>query len=284
MPRQEDPSGSDSCETSFRAVVQACVAAIDAALAAFLETEDPSGPHKARVALRRLTTAFDAFQPILRRKATARFRSRAKRIFRALGQVRDSDVHLEQSSRKPGAKARRARNRQLRDQVRSRLRKGRAVAFASELQLAAAEGGDFYRRSAAAQARRAAPVSRLATEVLDVAWDRCQDYGASVRAIPETARHDFRKDMKTLRYLAEFFSDALSGLRDEPFRSDFRDIQDALGVLNDYAVALALDGRKAPKRPPEKVGAALEQADRLWSRLRASPPPWRLPTDDRSPA
>jgi CHAD domain-containing protein len=269
------PPADDSCQGSFAAIALASAQAMDAALAIFLDSDDAAGPHKARVALRRLTTALDAFHPILRRKGSARLRAQAKRIFRLLGRVRDSDVHLDQAGDKAGVRARLARNRQLRDEVRARLRKDRAVAFPNELRRAVQPGGDLYRRSPSAQMRRAAPVLHLAAHLLDSAWDRCLSHGPSVRTISEPARHDLRKDLKTLRYLAEFFSDHLPALQDGRFRADFRTMQDALGMLNDHAVALQIDGRKGEGPLPSRIAAALDQAEKVWSRLSATVPPWR---------
>lgn len=274
----QDPAptpASPSAEDTFRDICLSAAQAMDAALAVFLETEDQAGPHKARVALRRLTTALDAFLPLLRRKQTAKLRARAKRIFRRLGTVRDSDVLLEAKGRKGASAALIAQNRQLRSTTRDRLRKTRAIGFPQELRLAVMPGGPIYRRSPSAQVRRAAPVALLAADLLETAWDRCRAWGPSVRRIPEDRRHDFRKDMKSLRYLAEFFAGQIPGLQEDPFRSDFRAIQDDLGTVNDHAVSLLLDGARRPARPPPPVAEALARADRLWQQLSASTPPWR---------
>jgi CHAD domain-containing protein len=266
-----------SCEAAFRSIVLSCAQALDAALAVFLESDDPAGPHKARVALRRLTTALDAFSPILRRKGSAALRSQAKAFFRDLGKVRDSDVHLMKADFDTGAGPRKdllSRNRRLRDKTRARLRKARTVAFAQILRLAVQQEDGIFRRSPAAQARREAPVSAFAEDAISQAWAVCRGYGTSVKAIPEPGRHDFRKDMKTLRYLAEFFSADLPGLQDTDFLKDFRKMQDALGVLNDFTVALEIEGRKPSDRLPPTVAAALDRAEALWSRLYPAPVPW----------
>lgn len=265
----------ESGEDRFRNIVLSCAEAIDAALAIFLETEDEAGPHKARVALRRLTTALDAFAPILRRKPSLVLRARAKWLFQELGLVRDSDVHLLEYQGKTVTKAMIAKNRLLREKTRRKLRKRRAVDFTQRLRRSVLGSDNIFRRSAKAQRRRASPVSTFAAPVLDAAWLRCQAYGASVKAIPEGKRHEFRKDMKALRYLAEFFADLYPGLGDEPFRSDFRDIQDALGVLNDHAVSLAISGSKPSGPLPDRVSAALDQSEQLWARLASARPPWQ---------
>jgi CHAD domain-containing protein len=270
LPDTEGPA--TTCESSFRGITLACAQAKDAALAVFLETDDSAGPHKARVALRRLTTALDAFAAILRRRGAAEVRARAKQIFRALGRVRDSDVHLAEAATASAALM--ARNRALREKTRRSLRRARMVGFTQDLRARVQEDGPLFRRSAKARALRAAPVADLAAQVLDAAWDNGRGYGPSVRRIPEASRHEFRKDMKTLRYLAEFFADLFPALQDDPVRSDFRDIQDALGIWNDFAVALRIERRKPPPRPPAKVAEALATAEAAWARLCAVRPPW----------
>lgn len=275
MPTPDPITLEESGETRFRSIVLSCAEALDAALAIFLETEDLTGPHKARVALRRLTTALDAFGPILHRKASTVLRARAKWLFRELGLVRDSDVHLLERQDNTGTKAMVAKNRLLREKTRRKLRKRRSVDFTQQLRRSVLGEDTIFRRSARAQRRRACPVSTFAAPVLDAAWRRCQTYGPSVKAIPEGKRHEFRKDMKALRYLAEFFADLYPGLGDEPFLSDFRDIQDALGVLNDYVVSLAISGSKPADRLPDRVSAALDQSEQSWARLASARPPWQ---------
>jgi CHAD domain-containing protein len=264
----------ETCEARFRSVALAAVEAFDAALETFLTSEDPQGPHKARVSLRRLTTALDAFRPILRRKAAELWRARAKKIFAALGRVRDSDVHLADRQARPGDKARRERNRLLRQKTRKAMRKRQVAEFAPGLRTAVADDGAMFRRSARARDLRAAPVAGFAAGALDEAWQRCLGHGRSVRAMTDEERHEFRKDMKTLRYQSEFFADLFPGLGNPPFAEDLRAIQDALGTLNDFAVALEIEGRKSPARPPKRVAEAMEEAERLWDRLSGLPLPW----------
>lgn len=280
MPTPEPGIVRESCEDSFRSIASACAMAIDAALAVFLETDDPAGPHKARVALRRLTSALDAFSSILRRRAASDLRSRAKRMFRDLGKVRDSDVHLH-GDPKPTEDIV-ARNRKLRAGTRARLRKGRLVGFTQALCRLVNSNASLFRRSNKALERRKAPVHDLAADTLSQAWTACARYGRSVRAIPEAKRHEFRKDMKTLRYLAEFFEGQFPALQDDPFRSNLRDMQDALGDWNDYVVALRIEGRKVPKEVPPKIALALATAEERWKALCLAELPWAA-QDTRRP-
>lgn len=265
-----------SCEAALRAIVNQCADALDAELAVFLCSEDPRGPHKARVALRRLTTALDAFAPLLRRKGAARLRREAKALFRALGAVRDADVHTADRADSPGHDDRVRRTLALRAQTRAALREGGAVTYAPRLRSAVAEGSELFRRGESRL--RAAPIAALAGAALGARWEECRRFGADLGALPPEGRHEFRKEMKALRYLAEFFSALFPALGDEPFRSDFRTLQDALGTLNDYEVALALEGRKPPARLPAREARALAEAEAVWRSLRTGPRPWRTAT------
>lgn len=67
MPGQP-PSPEEACEDAFRAIVTGRLGAFGVALDEFNTTDRESGPHKARMGLRRLTTALDAFAPIPGRK------------------------------------------------------------------------------------------------------------------------------------------------------------------------------------------------------------------------
>lgn len=270
-----EPDLTLTCAARFQSIAESCLDGIDKAMAVFLETEDIDGPHKARVALRRLTTCLDAFAPILRRKLSGDMRDEAKALFRNLGKVRDSDVYVQGKADQPGHDKRLRDNLDLRQKTKVQFRKAKVVTFAPRLLAMVQPGGAIYRTSRHARALADGPEDRIAREVLDQAWEACLDFGPSVTAIPGRDRHEFRKDMKRMRYVSEFFADALPGLAEEPFRSDFRTIQDSLGVLNDYEVALKLEKQRVPKRLPEPQAAALSLSEQLWAGLSRAAPPWR---------
>jgi CHAD domain-containing protein len=266
---------TQSCTETFQSIADSCLQAFDRSLTIFLETDEPEGPHKTRVALRRLTTCLDAFGPILRRKVTRDLRDEAKRLFRALGKVRDSDVYLAGRVDAPGHDKRLRENLALRDKTRAQLRKAKAVCFSTRVASYIQPGGAIFRDTRHSADLARAPVDKLVQEVLDQAWEACLDFGPSVTAIARKDRHEFRKDMKRMRYLAEFFTDVVIALGQEPFKRDFRSLQDALGVLNDYEVALKLEKRKPTKQLPDPQASALAEADRLWAGLACTSPPWR---------
>lgn len=261
-------------DAALSALLHEIAAEIDRQLAVFLGSELESGPHKARVALRRLTTALGVFAPILKRKAAARHRDAAKRIFRSLGHVRDADVYLaaRRDSAPPEALA--ALDREtaaLRLRVREELRQEKAVAFAPALLRDLAEGLLLKtgRRGLAARAR---PVGRLAAQALDAAWAAGLAHGRDITRLDEEARHEFRKDMKSLRYTAEFFEPLWPEETWAEFHAALQDLQDALGLLNDLAVARRKSGAKARRSADEDK--ALDEAEALWRRLTKAGPFW----------
>lgn len=272
----EDPPRPDdtACEALLRAYMLDCAATFSSELGRLMASDDPRGPHRARVALRKLTTALDLFAPLMRRKRRARLRGQAKALFRLLGPLRDSDVHTAARQNAPGHKERLRRNTAVRKQVRKELEAADAEAFAARLADVAAPDGALWRRGAEARALRAAPLAQVGAGMLETAWAACRAHGSSVSAMDPVARHEFRKDLKSMRYLAEFLAPWFPGLAQDPFGSDFRDIQDALGVLNDYQVALALEGRKPPPVLPAAQTRALVAAETIWLRLQSAPVPW----------
>ncbi|VDC33092.1 CHAD domain-containing protein [Pseudogemmobacter humi] len=265
-PENEAIAADMSGEAALGLILVRLCDETDRQLAVFLESDDESGPHKARVALRRLTTALDAFAPILRRKPAASARAAAKRIFRALGEVRDADVFLAAKGEAAGKSLTRS-TAALRSRIRKQLRKEKAVAFAPALKRAYA-AGELLRTGPRGLAARAAPVGGLAATALDAAWAAALAHGDDLAALPEEERHEFRKDMKTLRYLVEFFAPLWPAREWEALRGAMQDLQDELGVLNDLANARAR-GRAGAAGDETQ---ALARAALLWSQIAGAAP------------
>jgi CHAD domain-containing protein len=267
-----------SCEDAFRRIALPCLDEIDRQLAVFFGSDAEEGPHKTRVALRRLTTAMDAFAPILRRSLHVLLRREAKVIFRALGEQRDADVYLAGL-----AKARRtpvllAEAETLREKLRADLRAEKAVAFAPRFRTLI-DGGEIFRRGPKSLARRAEPVDQFAREVMDEAWQTCLSHGKDVADMGGTDQHEFRKDLKSLRYLSEFFADLWPAGAYGAFRDRMQELQDALGHLNDLRTARA-KGRKITDEAEAKGRDALDAARTVWSGLRRSPLWWAAATEE----
>lgn len=258
-------------EAAFRLLIGPCCAEVDRQLAQFFESDDPVGAHKARVALRRLTTTLDAFRDILRKKARAAERAKAKAIFRTIGKVREADVYLELRGAAATEKAR-AKARRLRDEVRRKLRKDRIVGYTPAL-LGQVADGSIFRKKPAGLAARGRPVRDAAVAALQDSWAGCAGFSADLSDLSDAHRHDLRKALKGLRYTSEFFAPVWQSPEWPASRAHLRDLQDALGEMNDLALARDRDGMTDPRAEAD----ALMRAQAAWTILRSARHWWQDP-------
>lgn len=229
-----------------------------------MTSDDPEGPHKARVALRRLRVALTAFKPIVAKPLYAKLQTALRATFRTLGTLRDADVlalAMNQPDLIAAATATRA-------QVRADLTSARA----------SRQGGQITRAFAAKSWRRQgtkslrnAPAAILAASALDQTWHTCLNFGPDLTILPAETRHELRKSLKTLRYLGDHFTALWPGPAQDALVSRLKALQEDLGTLNDHAVARAL-GFAAPDDAP-----FLTAAQTHWSALRDAAPYWPAP-------
>jgi CHAD domain-containing protein len=259
------PAEDASAEQAFCAIAAACVGDLDRYLAEFMETASPEGPHKTRVALRRLTTALDAFLPLMRQAKAKILRRKAKDIFRRLGAVRDADVY--HFAKDPSDAA--AETAALRETVRAALRRRQALGF-GPLMLRSLSDDTLLRGGEGGLRLRAAPASILASAAMDQAYAALRSHGKTLTRMDDLSRHEFRKDLKSLRYLTDFFADSKA---QPDLCADLEALQDLLGTLNDIANARQREHKKRRRGKAEM--AALKQADALWHQLRHAAPWWK---------
>lgn len=273
-----------SCEDALDIIVAGCASDLDVHLGQFMRTPAPEGPHKARVALRRLTTALDAFGNVLKRKRTAKIRRDAKAMFRMLGEVRDADVYLARQSGNPGglagAETLSAEVDALRHRIRKALQKEGAVGFAQDV-VQQIKGGRLFRDGAAGRTARVANVAILAAKAVGDAADACFAHGDDISHMNAVDRHEFRKDLKSLRYLSEFFVHLWPGAVAVRFLDEMQALQNELGALNDIANLRKREGRSDAHADEE--ADALRRADAVWDRLSRTKPWWSAtkPADRR---
>jgi CHAD domain-containing protein len=262
-------------EAAFRTILHRCCSEIDAHIAFVLDRDEAIGPHKTRVWLRRLVTALDAFAPVLKRKATRTFRDEAKRIFRDLGKVRDNDVLLENLPESERSAKRVEAVARLRMKVRQRMRDRSSVMFAPRLLRSVSEGS-LFRSGPAATLLRAEPVERLAEAALDLAWEDCLRHRKRFGELGPGPLHEFRKDLKAMRYQTEFFAPFFAGSQAAGFRVELQRMQDLLGTATDAEVTRAMLGKGAGKQARDTVRDAVAKAEDIWRLLLSSVPWWRI--------
>lgn len=246
-----------------------------------LATDDgPEPVHKARVALRRFRAAVQAFDPILAEDLSDAFQDRARTLFRLLGSVRDADVMAARFAGGSRAAELAAEAAQQRTKLRRHLKRKKAAAFHDWVQRRLA--GKSWRRSGKkAKTLRDQPVPVLAAQALDLAWLRCESNGAELRVMSARAQHDLRKDLKMLRYLAEFFEDIWPGPAHDAFLAALRQLQDDLGELTDLELAKSLGHVAHAELAASDLAVTQDRAAKAWAALVAQGPWWAAPAQAR---
>lgn len=263
----EIPSAARLLDNILRAQEEA----FDQHLRAWTGDSAPESLHKARVALRRLRSALQGFAPILDRHEARRLSRQARDLFRILGPQREADVAVESFATEADRERLEARAAALRDETRESLRAAGAEGFAAQVR-AALQDRRLLGKDLAAQRLAHADAALLGTLALQEAWTRGLAYGGLIAGLEEEARHDFRKDMKTLRYLTEFFLPVLAGHKPSKFTRRLARLQEDLGELNDIAVHAAGAPLDADLR--RRAERAAQAAETHWEKLRKAGPWW----------
>lgn len=206
--------------------------------------------HQARVALRRLRSAFNLFKPMLRGKRLKRFTDELRWLSSHLGQVRNLDVVMAacESTRLQHRlmEARSAAYAELRTVLMSE----RCRALMLDLAEWLSTGQWLEKRKRSGLRDQAA--TGFAQQALEQLCDHVLADGQGLEQLDDEARHEVRKAAKRLRYGAEFFAVLFDQGKQRKQRIRFlaalEKLQDNLGALNDLAVRqevisqLGLDG------------------------------------------
>ncbi|WP_435168608.1 CHAD domain-containing protein [Falsirhodobacter sp. 1013] len=193
--------------------------------------------HQARVALRRLRSAFSIFRPMLG-DSGADLREGLRDLASELGQARDLDVLLLRAPQGPlGTRIRHAREA-AHDAVAEVLVSDKTRGLLLDL-AAWLHDGDWL-RDEVRKTLREEPVTVFAQDALSRYRRKVKKGGKGLSTLEDEVRHDLRKDAKKLRYAAEFFSPLFAAeapKRHRTFLGALETLQDHLGDLNDLATA-----------------------------------------------
>lgn len=205
----------------------------------------PEGIHQLRVAIRRMRAALFMFRRFFNRETVTAFDNELKRFSRVFGEARDWDVFVTQTLPKVSAAAELdwpalvqplavRRQQQAHEKVRDALASQSFNSLILAL-MAWIEDGVLHN----GQARFERPVRNVLPGLLSALDDR-----VSVRARKlghsDEAMHALRKAMKTLRYGVEFVASQFPTKEVKRFVGPCKDLQEALGTINDAGVTEAL--------------------------------------------
>lgn len=293
-----------SAEEAFRSIARSCLRQILANEPALFAAR-AEGLHQMRIGLRRLRASIAIFADVVGDEDEKKIKTELKWITQELGPARDLDVfaaevleplrgshpndaELALTQRNFEAKRKDAYRRAA-DCVRSE-RFGAAV-----LDLVAwVETGDWSSAEGEhRQALRTRPVAAHAKAELSRLRKRVKRKGSGIRDLSVTQRHKLRIRAKRLRYATEFFAgtfpDEASSKRRQDSLAALKDVQDALGGLNDLATrsALIADGlavdaeqteraaARARLAAPETEESLLHKAEQAFARFAAVKPFWK---------
>lgn len=294
-----DLAGAATVEEGARRAIGQLTLALLAAAPVAAEGSDPEGVHQARVAIRRLRSALTLFRPAIACPAADTMKDRLGALARTLGAARDWDVFIAGSLAEANAAfpdeaalarlARAARTARAAAYTAVRATLAGAEFRLLGLDLAAAVALPPWRETddAAAAARQAAPLEAFAAAALARRHRRLRRAGDDFAGLDIPGLHTLRIQAKRMRYAGELFGGLYGAKRRRRFQKAVAALQDALGHLNDTAVAAGLLAAVATRGPgggraagivqgwvAAKAAHARENARAAWDRLMDRPPFW----------
>ena len=293
-----------SAEEAFRAIARSCVRQL-VANEPILFAGRAEGLHQMRIGLRRLRAAIAIFADVVGDETEKKIKTELKWITQELGPARDldvfaaevleplrashpSDVGLALTQRNFEAKRKEAYRR-----ANSAVRSERFRAAVLDL-VAWVETGDWG--SAGGEHRkagRARAVAEHAKAELSKLRKRIKRKGSDIRQLSVMQRHKLRIRAKRLRYATEFFAGTFPGEASAKRRQEslaaLKDVQDALGGLNDLATrhaliadGLAVDAEQAERAAvqaglaaPDTEDTLLDKAEQAFARFAAIDAFWK---------
>ena len=283
---------------AFRAIARSCLRQIIANEPVMCAGR-AEGLHQMRIGLRRLRAAIAVFAEVVGDEDQAKMKAELKWITQELGPARDLDVFaadvlepLRASHPSDAGLALTHRNFEAKRKeayVRAAgsVRSDRFRTAMLDL-VAWVETGDWGSADGEhAKAFRTRAVTEHAKAELSKLRKRIKRKGSDIRHLSVKQRHKLRIRAKRLRYATEFFAGTFpgetSGKRRQDSLAALKDVQDALGGLNDLATrhaliadGLAVDAEEAERAMAQAHGAApdteetlLRKAEQAFARFAA---------------
>lgn len=234
-------TGSMTTASAFQRIVQSCIRQFRLNETVLLTEPNAEALHQARVALRRLRSAFSIFKSVIHGKIAAHLRDELRWLAAQLGEARNIDVLLDRARAHGWSihnRLEKARDAAY-DRVDKALKSPRVRSLMLDLAQWAAEGD--WLDSPQTAADRSERVSEFAASALDRLRRRVKKDGRHLAKASDAERHEVRKDAKKLRYATEFFRGLFTSKdrkkRYKAFTDALEELQDQLGALNDLATA-----------------------------------------------
>ncbi len=231
----------------FQIIASSCLVQVQGNEAGVALGNDPESVHQMRIGLRRLRAALCLFNQVA--PCPAPLRAELKWLATALGAARDWEVFADSTlAVVTSAGADKPELQQLQQAALAMAQKNRhkaamAVRSARYASLLLSLGGwiqksDWHRQLAQPKREmREMPLTTFATQALVLCHGKLKKRAKHLQDGAPSARHRVRIAAKNVRYATEFFQSLFPAKRVLPFVEALTGLQDALGWLNDAAVA-----------------------------------------------
>lgn len=247
-----DLSRHMAASEAFAAIVSACVQHMQGNETGLLQLDDPEYVHQARVALRRLRSAYSVFSGVPGHADDSALRAELRWLSKEFDGARNWDVFDEDILR---LAARAFPNESGFGALQERVSAQRAQALARAREAVQSKRYQFLlldlvswivARSAVREEnseRRSADgthLIELSSEILRRLHRRVKKRGANLESLSAEDRHGLRIAAKKLRYGVEFFSALFPANPVRKFQRAITGLQAVLGTLNDGVTAQGL--------------------------------------------
>ncbi len=293
--KQPDVKSGQSCGVAFGQIFRSAAEQIIDNRTAVLETDQAEGPHQLRVGLTRLRAAHRALKPLLDTQAFHQLEDDARTIARAVGELRDADVLIENiyapiAGAVPDQQGFDALHRALQshraakqDSARQCLRLEQWSRLLLKLVLwpAILETDPSLQQQS---------IDSYAKEALKKRWKKVAKCGRAIERLEPEEKHKMRRSLKKLRYMTEFFAPIFPSKDVKPFVKQLKALQDVFGYVNDVRMAeqlrtIAVEHGEGPDcavaagivlgTHEERAAEAWTHAQEEWRQLKSQDRFWR---------
>jgi len=249
--------------------------------------------HQMRVGLRRLRAAIAIFADMLAGSDEARIKAELRWITQELGPARDldvfaADVLMPLQAAHPGDERVSAAHRDFEERRKSAYARAAGSVRSERFRNALLDLAEWVEVGAwaAKEAAAGGSIAQHAANELARLSKQIKKRGADLRQRSAHQRHRLRIRAKRLRYATEFFARTFPGENNVKRRAEtlsaLKDLQDALGGLNDLETRHGLMGSEAANSAipdPVKEDAARERmlkaTDQAFARFAAAKSFWK---------
>lgn len=286
-----------SLEDAYAQILSHCLGHLLGNERAILQRQDMEALHQARVALRRLRSAFTIFGDVIGGDAADEISQEAKWFANSVGRARDLDVFVSEIVA-PVLKENKSEESLFHLQSVTEIARKKAweqtcLALASPrytqflLRFGHYLAAQNWRPLTTRDVLAAGSALDFADAALDKRLSRTMRLGREINDLDTNDRHELRKRLKKLRYTLGFFASLYPRNATRSYLDDLSQLQDVFGSLNDVAMATTILERLVARDPelnkPARLILAWHEAKaaqdwkaalKLWQRFSRHDPFW----------